>query len=380
VSKSLYLRFQLAEAKGQINEGTAAQATFATLAEKGIRAAAEGYYGKPNVAKAASDAKAEQDVLDLADELIADIAPMTRAMQNSYRMGATHTTSDFPLALANLRQRTVLDAYTGEPSRWRDFATVRTTPDFKAIRSLRFTELPELRLRPEGTDVTYTTLSESETGYRVANYERAIKYTWEMWRNDDVGGFVRMAESLGRGAARTEALVVFQAIADGLARTPLVAGVGAPTIDRLAEMERIMAARTFADSDGNPVMYGFRLTDVIHGTAQRQFINAVLTQQFRAFQGGETNPMNGAFDPHLEPLWGRVLANDLVGFDGNVEWLEVAFLEGFQGGPKSYVKLPDVRDNVDEGSFADHSLHIKSGHTLGAKVLDANAAIRVEGA
>jgi hypothetical protein len=380
LSKQLYMRFQLAEARGQIKEGTAAQATFATLAEKGVRAAAEGYYGKAAVAKARSDAKAEQDTLDLADELLQDIAPMSRAMLNSYGMQATHTTSDFPLALSNLRQRELRDAYEGEPSNWRSFASVRTVSDFKAIRALRFTELPELRLRPEGTDVTYTSFSESEEGYRVANYERAVKYTWEMWKNDDVGGFTRMAESLGRGAARTEVLVVLQAIADGLARTALTAGAGAPTIDRLAEMERRLAERTFADSDGGTNTYGFRLTDVIHGTAQRQFINAVLTQQFRTFQGGETNPMNGAFDTHLEPLWSRVLGNDLVAYDRNAEWLEVAFLEGFQGGMKTYVKLPDVTDHVDEGAFADHSLHIKGGHSLGAKVLDSNAAIRTEGA
>lgn len=373
------MRFQLAEARGQIKEGTAAQATFATLAEKGTRAAAEGYYGVKAVAQARSDAKAEQDTLDLADELIQDIAPMSRAMLNSFGFEATHTTSDFPLALSNLRQRELRDAYQGELSNWRSFANVRTAADFKAIRALRFSELPELRLRPEGTDVTYTSFSESESGYRVANYERAIKYTWEMWKNDDVGGFTRMAESLGRGAARTEALVVFRAIADGLPRTALTAGVGGPTIDRLSEMERRLAERTFADSDGGTSTYGFQMTDVIHGTAQRQFLNTVLTQQFTTFQGGATNPMNGAFMPHLEPLWSRVMGNDLVGYDSGAEWLEVAFLEGFQGGPATYVKLPDVTDHVDEGSFADHSLHIKSGHVIGAKVIDANSAIRTEG-
>jgi hypothetical protein len=375
ISKTLALKMSLAEAKGQIPEGTAIPLTFASIAEVGVRAACEGYYGPKAVGDAITNAKAEQMALDASDEIIADIRPLTRMLQ------ATHTTSDFPLALSNLRQRRIYESYAGQDSQWRDYATVITVPDFKPIRSLRLAGLPELRLRPEATDVTYATFGEAEGGYRIANYEKAVKYTWEMNLADDVGQFTRQLEALGRGAARTEALVVFQAIADGVARTALTAGIGAPTIDRLAEMERRLAEKTLTDAEqGTSIEYGFVMTDVIHGTRQRQYINAVLNQQFRDFQGGNPNPMNGAFNAHLEPLWTRVLANDLIGYDRGVEWLEVAFLEGFQGGPRTYVKLPDERDFPDEGSFADHTLHVKVGHNLGSKVIAPEAVIRTESA
>lgn len=374
ISKTLALKMSLAEAKGQIPEGTAASLTYASIAEAGVKAACEGYYGAKALDSAMSDAKAEQMALDISDDIIADIAPMTRMLQ------ATHTTSDFPLALSNLRQRRVRESYAGQDSQWRDYAAVTTVPDFKPIRSLRFTGLPELRLRPEGTDVTYVKFGEGEDGYRIANYERAVKYTWEMNLADDVGQFTRALEALGRGAARTEALTVFAAIASGVSRTALVAGAGVPTIDRLAEMESVLASRTLTDADqGTSIQYGFAMTDVIHGTRQRQFINTVLNQQFTNFQGGTPNSMNGAFTSHLETLWARVLGNDLLGFDRGVEWLEVAFLEGFQGGPRTYVKLPDVRDFPDEGAFADHTLHVKLGHNVGAKVTASEAVIRTEG-
>lgn len=363
---------QTLEARGTIPEGTAAAATFAVIAERSCNNMMEGYYGKKAVDQAYSLAKEEEAHLDAADAIVADVRQLHRVME------ATHTTSDFPVALANLRTRTVREGYSGTESMWRDFANVRTTPDFKPIRSMRFDEAPELLPRPEGTDVQYLTLKEREDGYRVANFERAIKYTWENWVNDEVGLFANAWRTFGRGARRTEVMVVFGAVRDGLPRTVLTAGAGVPTIDRLTEMEEKLTARTFADSDGNETEHGYVMTDVIHGTRERQYINTVLNQEKRAPE--IPNPMYGAFDAHLERQWGRALGRDLVGFDSSYDWLEVTFMNGFEGGPKTYVKMPDTQDYPDEGDFEDHTLKMKMGHTLGASIIEPSAAIRVEGA
>lgn len=375
MSKELLSRFRISEAYGEIPQGTAVAATFATVAELGLKAAYEGYFSKEWVNKAYEDAaKVEQQALDISNEVVADIRELARTME------ATHTTSDFPVALANLRARAIREQYAGSDSNWRTFASVTTAPDFKPIRSIRFQEAPELLRRPEGTSVQYLTLTESEDGYRVANYERGIKYTWEMYVNDEVGRFAAALNSFGRGARRTEVMVVFESIRDGLPRTVLSSGPGVPTIERLTEMEDLLTMRTYVDSDGNAVEYGYMLTDVIHGTRERQYINTVLNQENRASSPDVPNPMRGAFEPHLERLWSRVMGRDIVGYDRSVNWLEVAFLQGFEGGPKTYVKMPTSRDFPDEGSFEDHTLHIKMGHTLGAKVIVPEAAIRVEGA
>ena len=396
MSQQLNLKMQIAEARGEIPAGSAAQLTFASVAEAGLRSFAKGYYGAPVFNEAMdsavrnrqsfaarpfqgngeiNDTFAEAMTEDIAEGYLADIKQLTSAY------GATHTTSDFPLALANLRQRTLRAALPGVDSNWRDFATVTTTPDFKTIRTLSFNELPELRQRPEGTDVQYASFGESGGGYRVANYERAIKYTWEMSVNDEVGKFVRALESLGRGARRTEAFVVFQAIAAGLPRTAIAGTTaGVPTVDRVRAMRNALATRTFTDSDGALVEYGYNATDLIYGTADQDSVATILTQEYTDFQGGTRNILFGAFTPHLERLWSRVLGRDYVVYDNMFEWLEVAFLEGFQTGPKTYTKIPDVREYPDEGSFADHTLHVKIGHSLGAKVIDATAALRFEGA
>lgn len=380
MSKTLYLKAQLAEAKGEIDPGQAAQVTYAAIVASAVQAAAEGYYGTNVLNLALSNAKVEQMSEDTLDSMLEDISDMRRVLNE------THTTTDFPLALANLRQRTLRAAYEGTAPTWRSWvrpSAIITVSDFKTIRGLRVTELPELKARAEGTDVQYASFGETEDGYRVANFERALKYTWEMWLNDEVGMFARALASYGRGAYRTEQIVIFEAIAAGLVRSTengLTAGV--PDIARIQKMRQALTNRAFIDSDGKSVEYGYDITDFVFGTANRDTFTQTLNQNF---VGGDTqaqtsvpNPVKGAGTAHMERLWSRVFGTDYIGFDADADWLEVAFLESFQGGPLFYTKMPDT-DQPSQGSFSNHSLEVKVGHTLGAKVVDQSAAIRVQG-
>lgn len=379
MSKTLFLRNETLEAKGVIPEGMAAAVTYAAVLERGTRAFYEGFYGK-DLGQAISAAKAEQGTLDINDSIIDDIRPMLDA----YKRGgflATHTTSDFPLALMNLRTRSIIGEYTGQPSTWREWVSrTRTTPDFRQIRTIQFDQMPELRLRPEGADVEYATFGESEDGYSVANFELAVKYTWEMWLADDLGAFDIAMRSLGRAARRTEALVILRAIDAGVARSAATGIItGAPTIEAVAAARQALARREFTDSDGNPVPFGYRATDILFGGTEEDAVYVTLNQ--RTIDGNEAGApnTNRGLRPHVEPLWNRVLGTDWLLFDRETDWLEVAFLEGFQGGPRTYTQLPDVREYPSQGSFANHSLAVKVGHNLGAKVLDDSGVVRVEG-
>lgn len=391
MSKTLRLQMQLAEARGEIPAGTAQAAADSIVVETGIRAFYRGYHGPANVDAAfsaareqqaqLSDAQVEAEAENLADELRDALAPLMAAQ----RLTDTHTTSDLPLALANLRQRTLLPAYQGPVSNWRTALNpdIITVPDFKTIRTLRLSEMGELALRAEGDDVTYATFTEAEGGYRVANFERAVAYTWEMDKNDEVGAFARALESLGRGAARTEVMVIFKAIKDGLTSGKITAaaeGSGAPTIDTLKKLRAKFAGRTFKDGDGNDLEYGFDITDIVFGTSNRDAFNLANTQEYEDARAGRTpNVLRGAFSLHLERLWSRVFGQDYVAFDSMVQWLQVAFLEGFQGGPLTYTEMPTSREYQDQGSFRNHTFGIKVGHTLGARVIDPNGAVLVQG-
>lgn len=385
MSKYLYQKMLLAEARGEIPDGQAGRLTAATIIESGLRAMARGYYGPAAVSDALKDvrslstAQREAEAERIADSLIADCRPMNRALQDA------QTTSDFPLALANLRTRVLRP--TNSPvvtSDWRNWNTrVRTVPDFKNIRGLRLSIPGDLLPRAEAEDVKYTSWGESEDGYRVGNFERAASYTWEMHLNDEIGLFDSLMEEMGKAALRTEVRVVFQAIYDGLPQVTDPAQAGAASIATLKAVRTAFGTQTATNADGVADDLGRDITDIIFGTDQRDVIAQILAQEFEngsgGARGGTPNVLRGAFTMHFERLWRRVFGPDYVVFDNTVQWLEVAYLSGFQGGPKTYQKLPNVDVFGDEGSFENHTLSVKVGHTLGAKVVDPTGAARIKG-
>lgn len=382
MSEKLFLKMQAAEARGHIPEGTALAATDAVIAEMGARALLKGYYGDQTIQAVLKELREDQyqdSALEIAEHLKDGLAPLLRALRYSDQLATT----DFPTLYQTLVTR-VRPVYATAPSNWREFATVTTASDFREIRSLKINELPELKNMAELEDIQYANFSESETGYRVAKKARAIPYSWEMWKNDELGRFTRALESLGQGAIRTEAIVVFKAIFDGLVRETDASMAGAPTIDKLKAIRANFAARTYTDSDGQAVEIGLDITDIIFGTGNRDAINQILTAETEPGTGNQKgnapNVLRGAFTPHLERLWGRVFGTDYVVFDNLNEWLEVAFLEGFQNGPRVTTKMPTIVEYQEMGSFENHSLAVGLVHVIGAKVIDPLFAKRVQGA
>lgn len=388
MSKTLYLRMQHAEALGQIPAGTAARLTSATIAEAAALGFSRGYYGDRAVEQALSDARQErlktpmntadweQYTLNLADQHISDARGITRTLVD------THTTSDFPLAFANLRTRTVRESDAPEvDSSWRTWGGVRTrtTSDFRNMNGLKLTIPGDLLPRAEGEDVKYTTFGETADGYRVGNYERAWKYTWEMHLADDIGLLASMTNEMGKSARRTELRVIFEAIKAGLT-IKSGANAGAVDITKLGALRTAFGSQTYKNADGKTEDLGVDPTDIVYGIDQRDAIFAALNQlTVDGTQAGLVNPLKGVLTPHYERMWRRIFGADYLLFDRTVNWLEVAFLEGFQGGAKFYAKIPDVDRYEDEGSFSDHSLHGKVGHALGAKIVSETGAWLVKG-
>lgn len=393
MSRQIHNKYMLAEARGHIPEGTAHGLTYATILELGVRSVAEGYYGTQTVQTAVSAARDEQTALDISDEILADIPHITREYgkldafmgeQNGGKIGAVHTTSDFPTALGSLRRNIIREGAGTTQATWRSWIPPRlvgTTPDFKPVRAVSMTEMGELKLRPEATDVQYTTLGFTADTMMVANYERALQYTWEMWLNDEVNVFARALRKMGEGARRTEAIVIFNAILNGVARSSET-GVttGAPSATRIAAARKAMAARTTTDIDNVSTTGEVMATDIVYAGTWADDVEIALGTQFTDFQAGTPNVAYRSVEPHMERLWGRVFGSDWILFDENVDWIDVRFLEGFQGGPKTYTKMPNVQENPEQGSFENHSLSVKVGHALGAKVVDANGVLRNQGA
>jgi len=392
ISRQIHNKYMLAEAKGHIPAGTAHGLTYATILELGVRNVAEGYYGTKTVQQAVSAARDEQAALDISDDILADITTITRVYDNldtfmgeqaGGKIGAVHTTSDFPTALGSLRRNIIREGPDTAQAAWRSWIPSRlvgTAPDFKPVRGVSMTEMGELRLRPEATDVQYTTLGFTADTMMVANYERALQYTWEMWLNDEVNVFARALRKMGEGARRTEAIVIFNAILNGVTRsTETGITAGAPNATRIKAARAAMAARTTTDIDNVVTTGEIMATDIVYPGQWADDVEIALGTQFTDFQTGTPNVVYRSVEPHMERLWGRVFGSDWIMFDENIDWIDVRFLQGFEGGPKTYTKMPNVQENPEQGSFENHSLSVKVGHALGAKIVDADGVLRNQG-
>lgn len=375
--KHILHTYQLAEARGHIKPGLAVAATYATIMESGVQSFAKGFYGLPEYNKAISECAATKQAEDTAshiqEALIHDVAPMSRRLKEAM------TTTDFPGILANLRSKIVRQSFNPTESMFWQIATIRETGDFKPLRGLRVDAFDRLHKRPEGVDVDMVKFGTTDDAYSVCNYELGFDYTWEMWKNDDLGVFNIALNNLGIAARRTRGLVTFEAIRDGVAATMLAGTAGGPDIDHTEAL--VLALANQLNSDGKPRPRS--LSDIVIPTNWRTKLATTLNSENVlgpvAARNATANPVYKTATPHEEPMMGEVLNLDWLGYDARQAWLEIAILDDFRGGPLTYVRMPDVTDHVEQGSFANHSLGVKVGDGFAVKVTDPKSVIRVQG-
>ncbi|WP_414656746.1 hypothetical protein ACINK0_11285 [Deinococcus sp. VB343] len=404
VSK-LRMGFREAAIRGYIPEHLADKLTMMTILEAGIQAFHKGYFKgllDQNLEKSREQRISNREGWDMAlaaqDALLDDITGVRWA----HRQTETLTTSDFALALAYTRDAAQKPGYAPFESELLKVARTRTVSNFKPIKARGATNLLHrfLALRPEATNVLYTGFIGQGEFYSVANYELAIAYTWEMYVNDEIGEFVDAMEELGEAAARTRAWSVIDAIARMAPRVPLLDGELGPTIQNILAIQADMAEQQV---DGRFVAR--TLTDLYLPATWSSLASVVLNSQQLGYTGGgsgpavgqpTTNPVYKAATPHSEPLMAEIFAagpegnpryndptagyaelspKDWVALDRGARPLEISYLEGFQSGPKTYTKAPDVVE-LNHGTFENHTFAVKVGDVHGATVAD-KTAIRI---
>lgn len=373
--KQLHFNYQLAEAKGEIPEGTAGALTISTIMEAGLQAFHQAYFGNGIFAKVLSERAANHEANELTaslqEALLSDVRPVYRLIES------IHTTADFPQLLAQIRNRVLRKTYSPIESGITGVATERDVNDFKPIRGYKFGNIDRLILRPEGTDVRYATIGLTDDLYVVANYERAIAYTWEAYVNDDLSVFTNALAELGNAARRTRIFVGFEALKQGLPQTVVGGAPGGPTYARLRE--GVKAIATLKNDDGNVI--GFRANKLMIPTQWEEDANDVFLAEFIQTGNGTPtrNSLKGRLDVMVERLMARILGDDYLIYDDQSPFLEMAYLTGFRAGPKTYTKEVDTIEHLDEGCFKNHTFDIKVGDVVGAKVVDTRGVTRVKG-
>ncbi|MEI2780939.1 MAG: prohead protease/major capsid protein fusion protein [Candidatus Competibacter sp.] len=115
---------------------------------------------------------------------------------------ALHSTSDFPLALSNVVNKTLQKAYEVAPEVYPAICRVISVVDFKQISSIGGGEFSELDEIVEGAEYKYGTLGESQETFAITTFGKLFQLTRKVLINDDLNFLTATPTKMGRAAAR----------------------------------------------------------------------------------------------------------------------------------------------------------------------------------
>jgi len=139
------------------------------------------------------------------DIRITSMSKMERAaaaLGMSVRAGGMHTTSDFPLLLADVANKVLRAAYEAAPQTWVPISKAVSLSDFKASKQLQVGDAPQLLEVLEHGEFTQGTITEAKEQIQLKTYGRIFAITRQSLINDDTNAFAEVPASFGR-AART---------------------------------------------------------------------------------------------------------------------------------------------------------------------------------
>lgn len=327
-------------------------------------------------------------LLELARESLALAGINTRGMSSMEVAGLAlglqtragfNSTSDFPLILADVANKTLRQAYTEAPQTFQAFSRRTTLPDFKPVKRTQLGEAPQLKKVLEGGEFTRGAIGEGKEQYQLATYGRVFAITRQALVNDDMDAFSRVPALFGRAARDLESDLVWEQITSNPTMGDAVALFHA-THGNLAGAGAVISIATIGA--GRTAMRQQK------GVDKKQFVNVApkflvvpaaletiadqfVSQNMLANASGSVNPFGGRLSVIAEP---RLDAASLTAWylfaeAGQVDIVEYAYLDGEEG--------PTIESRI---GFDVDGLEIKARHDFAAKVIDYRGVYRNPGA
>ena len=261
---------------------------------------------------------------------------------------AMHSTSDFPLLLANVARKSLMAGSDAEESTWRPLARQRNLPDFKAATEIEVAGqiLPEALA--EGGEYRAATIKEANQTWKLDTYAKKIRVTRQLIVNDDLDALSRIPGMIGRGMSLFESNQIWGKITGnpsmGYDSTALFHAdhdnLGSGAIGETALSDARQALRTQKDLAGNRVNLRPRYLVVptaLETAAQKQLTAVV------ANTTGDVNIFAGSMGIIVEPRLDddSATAYYVTADPAQVDMLVYGYLEG-EAGPT--VTTVDERD------------------------------------
>lgn len=172
----------------------------------------------------------------------------------TYRGGGYQTTSEFAVLLENTMHKVLLAAYINTPDTWTRFCATGSVSDFRPHNRYRtgsfsrleaLTELGEFRNKPT-PDATKELIAATTKGNIIAISRASII-------DDDLGAFSRMSAMIGRAAALSIEMDVYDTLALNAGEGPLMSD-GLPLFDAAHNNIGVSSALSVAGLDADRVV------------------------------------------------------------------------------------------------------------------------------
>jgi hypothetical protein len=290
---------------------------------------------------------------------------------------AFHSTSDFPLALANVIDKKLRAAYAEAPETWKPLVNETDVPDFKSVDRVQVGDFPGMLEVKEGAEFTRGTASETKESYAIKTYGRIIGVTRQLIINDDLGAIQRIVSAYGSAAKSLIADLVYGLINGGAATYQLSDGeyiysnahaniaTGETTLaDGLANMRLKMRKQTSLDGRYLNLIPMF----LVAGAEREDEIEKAQSDRFVATQASGDNSfirmLSAVTDPRLSSAPYYIFASPSM-----VDTIEVAYL---QGTGRSVFTEQKMGFDVD-------GMEIKARLDVGAKWIDHRGVVYNDG-
>lgn len=131
------------------------------------------------------------------------------AMVLGLSVRGAHSTSDFPLLLADAAGKVLRDSYKVRESSFQQFSRRVTLPDFRDRKVLQLGDAPALAPLGEGGEIKAGTLTEGRETWKLATYARRVSITRQLIVNDDLDAMLRIPQLFGRSAVDVQSNVFY---------------------------------------------------------------------------------------------------------------------------------------------------------------------------
>lgn len=256
------------------------------------------------------------------------------------KMAITHSTSDFPIILANVAEKSMLKGYEEAEETFQLWTASGTLSDFKPANRIDLNLFPSLQKVPEGAEYRYATIGERGEVVQLATYGNLFSITRQAIINDDLSVFTRVPSRMGRAAIRTVGDLVYAQLtgnptmSDGVAlfhanHKNLAAAGGAPSVTTLDAARVAMA--TQKDRDAKAAALNIRPAYGLLPVALEGTFKVLMASEFDPSKTQRTpNSVAGLVTPISDARLDAASATAwyLAGNQNTTDTIEVSYLDG----------------------------------------------------